>query len=227
MRILVVEDDPRIAGFIKKGLTEEQYAVDVCYEGQDGAFWAAANEYDVIILDIMLPKKDGISVCKELRSQGMTTPILMLTAKDTVADKIRGLDAGADDYLAKPFSFGELLARIRALLRRSQHYKTQTLQIADLELDPVAHKVARAGKEIILTGKEYALLEYLLRNQGRVMTETNIVEHVWDMNYEPGTNVVNVYIHHLRSKIDKDFETKLIHTIRGVGYVMKETAESE
>jgi heavy metal response regulator len=227
MRILVVEDDPRIAGFIKKGLTEEQYAVDVCYDGQDGAFWAAANEYDVIILDIMLPKKDGISVCQELRAQGMTTPILMLTAKDTVEDKIRGLDVGADDYLAKPFSFGELLARIRSLLRRSQHYKTQTLKIADLELDPVAHKVTRASQEISLTGKEYALLEYLLRNQGRVMTETNIVEHVWDMNYEPGTNVVNVYIHHLRSKIDKDFATKLIHTIRGVGYVMKETAESE
>jgi two-component system copper resistance phosphate regulon response regulator CusR len=227
MRILVVEDDTRIAGFIKKGLTEEQYAVDVCYDGQDGAFWAAANEYDVIILDIMLPKKDGISVCKELRAQGVTTPILMLTAKDTVEDKIRGLDVGADDYLAKPFSFGELLARIRALLRRSQHYKTQTLTIADLELDPVAHKVTRASQEITLTGKEYALLEYLLRNQGRVMTETNIVEHVWDMNYELGTNVVNVYIHHLRSKIDKDFATKLIHTIRGVGYVMKETAESE
>jgi two-component system copper resistance phosphate regulon response regulator CusR len=227
MRILVVEDDPRIAGFIKKGLTEEQYAVDVCYDGQDGAFWATANDYDVIILDIMLPKKDGISLCKELRAQGMTTPILMLTAKDTVEDKIRGLDVGADDYLPKPFSFGELLARIRALLRRSQHYKTQTLQIADLEFDPVAHKVTRASQEITLTGKEYALLEYLLRNQGRVMTETNIVEHVWDMNYEPGTNVVNVYIHHLRSKIDKDFATQLIHTIRGVGYVMKETAESE
>ena len=227
MRILVVEDDPKIAGFIKKGLTEEQYAVDVCYDGQDGAFWATANDYDVIILDLMLPKKDGISVCRELRAQGLTTPILMLTAKDTVEDKITGLDVGADDYLTKPFSFGELLARIRALLRRAQHYKTQTLTIADLELDPVSHKVTRAGQGITLTGKEYALLEYFMRNPGRVLTETLIVEHVWDMNYEPGTNVVNVYLHHLRNKIDKDFETKLIHPIRGVGYVMKETDEQD
>ncbi len=227
MRILVVEDDPGISGFIKKGLTEEQYAVDVCGDGQEGEYWAAANEYDAIVLDIMLPKKDGISVCQKLRKQGMTTPILMLTAKDTVEDKVQGLDAGADDYLSKPFSFDELLARIRALLRRSQRYKTKTLKVADLEMDPVAHRVIRAGREIALTGKEYALLEYLMRNRGNIMTETNIIEHVWDMDYDPGTNVVNVYIHHLRSSIDKNHAVKLIHTVRGVGYVIKETAESE
>lgn len=221
MRILVVEDDKKVAGFIKKGLTEEQYAVDVFYDGEEGAFWAAENDYDVIILDIMLPKKDGISVCRELRAEGVVTPILMLTAKDTVEDKIRGLDVGADDYLGKPFSFGELLARIRALLRRSQDYKTPSLKIANLELNPATRKVSRAGKEITLTGKEYALLEYFMRNKGRVLSETRIVEHVWDMNYDPETNVVNVYIHHLRNKIDRGFDKKLLHTIRGAGYVMK------
>jgi heavy metal response regulator len=222
MRILVVEDDKKVAGFIKKGLSEEKYAVDVLYDGEEGVFWAVENEYDVIILDIMLPKKDGMSVCKELRAKEIITPIIMLTAKDTVEDKIKGLDVGADDYLAKPFSFGELLARIRALLRRSQAYKMPVLKLADLELDPGARKVTRGDKEITLTGKEYALLEYLLRNKGRVLSETRIVEHVWDMNYDPGTNVLNVYIHHLRNKIDKGFDKKLLHTIRGSGYVLKE-----
>jgi two-component system, OmpR family, copper resistance phosphate regulon response regulator CusR len=221
MRILVIEDDRKVAGFIQKGLTEEQYAVNVCYDGADGLFWAKEYAYDVILLDIMLPKKDGISVCHELRAGGVTTPIIMLTARDTVDDKIKGLDVGADDYLAKPFSFGELLARIRALLRRSQDYKSPVLKIEDLEFDPASRKVTRGGQEITLTGKEYALLEYLLRNQGRVLTETLIVEHVWDMNYEPGTNVLNVYIHHLRNKIDKGFDKKLLHTIRGAGYVLK------
>lgn len=221
MRILVIEDDRKVAGFIQKGLTEEQYAVDVCYDGVDGLFWAKESAYDVILLDIMLPKKDGISVCRELRAAGISTPIIMLTARDTVDDKIKGLDVGADDYLVKPFSFGELLARIRALLRRSQDYKSPVLKIEDLELDPASRKVRRGGQEITLTGKEYALLEYLLRNQGRVLTETLIVEHVWDMNYEPGTNVLNVYIHHLRNKLDKGFAKKLLHTIRGAGYVLK------
>lgn len=222
MRILVIEDDQKVAGFIKKGLIEESYAVDVCHDGTDGAFWATANEYDVILLDIMLPKKDGITVCKELRAQGMAAPILMLTARDSVDDKIRGLDAGADDYLAKPFSFGELLARIRSLMRRSQAQKTATLTLADLEMNPTARSVTRAGKAISLTTKEYALLEYFMRHPGEVLSETRIVEHVWDMNYDPATNVVNVYIHHLRSKIDKDFEPKLLHTIRGAGYVLKD-----
>ncbi len=222
MRILLVEDDKNIAGFIKKGLTEENYAVDVFYDGEDGAYWAKENDYDLIILDIMLPKKDGIEVCKEIRRKNIITPIIMLTAKDTIEDKIKGLDEGADDYLTKPFSFEELLARVRALMRRTQKYKTKTLKVADLELDPVMRKVTRAGKEIILTGKEYALLEYMMRNNGRVLTEVMIIEHIWDINYDPMTNVVNVYIHHLRQKIDKGFEKKLIHTIRGSGYVIKE-----
>ena len=222
MRILLVEDDKNIAGFIKKGLTEENYAVDVFYDGEDGAYWAKENDYDLIILDIMLPKKDGIEVCKEIRRKNIITPIIMLTAKDTIEDKIKGLDEGADDYLTKPFSFEELLARVRALLRRTQKYKTKTLKVADLELDPAMRKVTRAGKEITLTGKEYALLEYMMRNKERVLTEVMIIEHIWDINYDPMTNVVNVYIHHLRQKIDKGFEKKLIHTIRGSGYVIKE-----
>lgn len=222
MRILIVEDDKKLAGYLKKGLIEEQYAVDVFHDGISGVFWAKELEYDLIILDIMLPGKDGMAVCREIRAKGIITPIIMLTAKDTIEDKIQGLDIGADDYLAKPFSFGELLARIRALLRRSQKYKSPTLQVADLELDPVSHKVIRAGKEITLTGKEYALLEYLMRNKERVVTETNIIDHVWDMQSEPFTNVVSVYIHYLRNKIDKGFEKKLIHTVRTIGYVMKD-----
>lgn len=223
MRILVVEDDAKVAGFIKKGLVEEQYAVDVFSNGDDGAFWAAENDYDLIILDIMLPGKDGLSICRELRAKGIVVPIIMLTAKDTVDDKITGLEVGADDYIGKPFAFGEFLARIRALLRRSQTYKEPLLRIADLEMNPATRIVTRGGQQIALTGKEYALLEYFLRNPGRVLSETRIVEHVWDMNYDPRTNVVNVYIHHLRSKIDSGFENKLIHTIRGTGYVMKDS----
>jgi heavy metal response regulator len=227
MRILIVEDDKKIAGFIKKGLTEEHYAVDVAYDGEVGAYRAQANNYDLIILDIMLPKKDGIEVCRELRNKNIIAPIIMLTAKDTIEDKIEGLDEGADDYLTKPFSFEELLARVRALFRRTQKYKAKTLKVADLELDPVTRKVTRAGKNITLTGKEYALLEYLMRSKERVLTETMITEHVWDMNFDPLTNVVNVYIHHLRQKIDKDFDKKLIHTIRGAGYVMKEKNDED
>ena len=222
MRILLVEDDEKLASYIKKGLTEEQYAIDVYHDGISGVYWAKEINYDLILLDIMLPQKDGIAVCKEIRAQKIMTPVIMLTAKDTVAEKIKGLDVGADDYLTKPFSFDELLARIRALLRRSQHYKAQTLKVADLELDPASHKVTRAGQEITLTGKEYALLEYLMRNIGRVVTETNIIDHVWDMQAESFTNVVGVYIHYLRNKIDKGFEKKLIHTVRSLGYVMKD-----
>ncbi len=227
MRILIIEDDKKVAAFLKKGLEEEQYAVDVQYNGADGAFWAAEYPYDAILLDVMLPKKDGIAVCKELRAKGIATPIIMLTAKDAVPDKIAGLDVGADDYLSKPFSFAELLARLRSVMRRSQEYKTPVLSLADLQLDPASRRVTRGGKDISLTGKEYALLEYLLRNKGRIVTETLIVEHVWDMNYEPGTNVLNVYLHHLRSKLDKGFEKKLLHTIRGAGYVLKEGDDEE
>ncbi len=222
MRILVIEDDKKVASFIKKGLKEENYAVDVFYNGKDGAYWAKENDYDLIVLDIMLPEKNGLEVCRELRTKNINTPIIMLTVKDTVEDKIKGLDEGADDYLPKPFAFEEFLARVRALLKRTQKYKTKTLKVADLELDPVARKVTRAGKEITLTGKEYALLEYMMRNEGKVLTEVMLIEHIWDMNFDPLTNVVNVYIHHLRQKIDKGFEKKLIHTIRGSGYVIKE-----
>lgn len=226
MRILVIEDDKKVASFIKKGLEEENYAVDVFYNGKDGEYWAKENDYDLIVLDIMLPGKNGLEVCSELRVKDINTPIIMLTVKDTIEDKIKGLDEGADDYLTKPFAFEEFLARVRALLRRAQKYKTKTLKIADLELDPVLRKVTRAGKEITLTGKEYALLEYMMRNKERVLTEVMIIEHIWDINYDPMTNVVNVYIHHLRQKIDKGFDKKLIHTIRGSGYVIKEGNEN-
>ena len=226
MRLLLVEDDKKLTGYLKKGLMEEQYAVDVFHDGLDGLYWAKEITYDLIILDVMLPHKDGMTVCREIRQRKIVTPILMLTARDRIEDRVKGLDVGADDYLAKPFSFDELLARIRALLRRSQQYdqhqKSQVLRVADLELDPVSHIVTRDGKKITLTGKEYALLEYLMRNAGRIVTETNIIDHVWDMQAEPFTNVVNVYIHYLRNKVDKGFEKKLIHTVRTLGYVMKE-----
>lgn len=222
MRVLIVEDDEKLAGVLKKGLEEEQYAVDVSHDGIDGAHWAIENPYDVIILDIMLPQKDGVRICREVREAGIHTPILMLTARDGMEDKVRGLDAGADDYITKPFSFVELLARVRALLRRSQDYRGRSLAVGDLVLDPSSRKVSRSGRDISLTGKEYALLEYFMRNAGRVLTETQIIEHVWDMNYESMANTVNVYIHHLRNKIDRGFEKKLLHTIRGMGFVLKE-----
>ena len=221
MRILVVEDDRKVARFLQKGLREERYAVDVCTDGETGAHWAQVNEYDVIILDVMLPGKDGIELCREVRRRSITTPIIMLTARDALDDRVKGLDAGADDYLAKPFAFEELLARVRALLRRSQKYKTAELKVADLEMDPVTRRVSRNGRAIVLTGKEYALLEYFMRNPGRVLSETVIAEHVWDMDFDPATNVISVYVHHLRQKIDKGFALKLIRTVRGVGYMMK------
>ncbi len=225
MRILIVEDDRKVGAFLQKGLREEQYAIDVCRDGEEALEWASINSYDVIVLDIMLPKKDGFAVCRELRQKGVLTPILMLTAKDSVEDKVSGLTEGADDYLTKPFSFEELLARIRALLRRTQDYKTKALRVGDLELDPIKRQATRAGKQIPLSGKEYALLEYLMRNKGRVVTESMIVEHVWDMNYEGTSNIVNVYINYLRKKIDSEFEVKLVRTIRGHGYTIDESRE--
>lgn len=222
MRILVVEDDRKVSGFLRKGLQEENYAVDVCADGPEALSLAQINPYDVIVLDIMLPGKDGFSVCRELRESGVLVPVLMLTAKDEVEDRVTGLTEGADDYLTKPFSFEELLARIRALLRRVQDYKTPVLKAGDLELDPARRHVARAGKKIVLTGREYALLEYLMRNRGRILTPSMILEHVWDMNYEGGSNIVNVYISHLRKKIDSEHETKLIETLRGHGFRINE-----
>jgi len=222
MKILVVEDEERVAHFIQKGLKEEGHAVDVSYDGEDGGFLAEVNEYDLILLDVMLPKKNGISVCREIRERGVITPVLMLTARDSIEDRVRGLDAGADDYLIKPFAFDELLARVRALLRRQSENKTPTLRMADLELDPMTRLVTRGGKPIRLTTKEYALLEYLIRNQNKVLSRTRIGEHVWDMNFDPESNVIDVYISHLRNKIDKGQKLALLHTIRGQGYLLSD-----
>jgi len=220
MKILVVEDEERVAQFIQKGLKEEGHAIDVSYDGEDGGFLAEVNDYDLILLDVMLPKKNGISVCREIRARGVATPVLMLTARDSVEDRVRGLDAGADDYLVKPFAFEELLARVRALLRRRSDTKTPTLQLADLELDPITRLVTRSGKPIRLTTKEYSLLEYLLRNANKVLSRTLIGEHVWDMNFDPESNVIDVYISHLRNKIDKGYDVPLLHTMRGQGYLL-------
>lgn len=208
---------------MQKGLEEEQYAVDVCRNGNDALYYASVNEYDVIILDIMLPGKDGVTVCRELRGKSVLTPIIMLTALDSIEDKISGLSEGADDYLTKPFSFDELLARIRALMRRSQEYKTGVLKAGDLEMDPVKRTVTLSGQAVELTGKEYSLLEYLLRNKGRVLSPTRIVEHVWDMSYAGDRNIVNVYINRLREKIDRPSGRNLIQTVRGHGYKIEES----
>ncbi len=226
MRVLIVEDDRRVADFLKKGFKEESYAVDLCSEGSEAVDYAEANDYDLIILDVMLPRKNGLMVCRELRQKNILSPILMLTARDSVEDKVRGLQAGADDYLTKPFAFSELLARVQALLRRSRDYKKTILKIDDLELDPFTRKVTRGGKLISLTGKEYALLEYLMRNQSRVITQSMIIEHVWDMNCDLASNVVNVYINHIREKIDRGFARPLIHTVRGAGYTLDNDKET-
>ena len=222
MKILIIEDDKKIAGFIKKGLEEEHYIADVNPNGEQGAYQALVNTYDLLILDLMLPGMDGIEVSRFLRNKKNTTPILMLTARNQLEDKVNGLNAGADDYLTKPFEFEELLARVRALLRRQQKYKSENLVIADLELNPSRQKITRNGKNITLTSKEYALLEYLMRNQGRTVSKTQIMNHVWEVNYETFTNTVDVYIHHLRQKIDAPFKKKLIQTVRGTGYKMEE-----
>ncbi|MGP0629240.1 heavy metal response regulator transcription factor [Nitrospina sp. 32_T5] len=222
MRILIVEDEKKVAGFIKKGLEEETYAVDVATDGEEGQNLAEMNQYDLIILDLMLPKIKGLDVLAHLRGKNINTPIILLTAKDSVEDKVTGLNQGADDYLTKPFAFSELLARIRSLLRRGQNETKTLLQVGDLTLDLVSHKVKRGGEEIELTGKEYSLLEYFMRNAGKVLTRTMIAEHVWDYNFDTFTNVIDVYVNHLRKKIDKQYDHKLLHTLRGVGYVMRE-----
>ncbi|MGE5340910.1 MAG: response regulator transcription factor [Candidatus Omnitrophota bacterium] len=225
MRILIVEDDKKVAGFLKRGLKEEHYLVDVCHDGEEGLNVVQTNEYDLILLDVMLPKKDGFTFCQEIRRLAILTPVLMLTARDHLDDKIKGLQDGADDYLTKPFAFEELLARIKALLRRSQKYKSTLLKVGNLELDPVSRKITREEKPIVLTGKEYALLEYLMQNKGRVITHSMLADHVWDTDFDGLSNVVNVYINHLREKVDKGFSKKYIHTIRGVGYKIDENFE--
>jgi DNA-binding response OmpR family regulator len=221
MKILLIEDEKKIASFIKRGLKENNYTVDVAYDGEKGFYLADINTYDLIILDVMLPDKDGISVCRDLRKLKIDTPVLMLTARNEVKDKVSGLDSGADDYLTKPFVFDELLARVRALSRRKRSEKTTTLKVGDLVLDQLTRKVTRAGKEIILTSREYSLLEYLMLNAGQVVTRTMISEHVWEDDFDTFTNVINVYVNYLRNKINDGYDKKLISSIRGVGYTIK------
>jgi len=223
MRILLVEDEIKIANFIERGLKEENYVVDVATDGEKAMFLAEINPYDLIILDVMLPHIDGITICRELRKKKINVPILMLTAKNQVRDKVLGLNSGADDYLAKPFYFEELSARIGALLRRNRDDKTGILKIGDLELDQLRHNVKRAGKEIQLSSKEFALLEYLMLNANHVVTRTTISEHVWHEDFDSFTNVIDVFISFLRNKIDKDFSKPLIHTIHGKGYMIRES----
>ncbi|MDE2027735.1 MAG: response regulator transcription factor [Candidatus Omnitrophica bacterium] len=224
MRILVIEDEVKIAQFIKRGLKEEGYAVDVAVDGEEGHFMLSSNDYDAIILDLMLPKIDGLTLCRRLRQEGDQVPIIMLTAKDTVKDKVKGLDMGADDYLPKPFAFEELLARVRVLLRKKDSRVQTQLRVDDLCLDLLTHKVTRSEKDIDLTVKEFALLEYLMRNAGNIVTRTMISEHVWDINFDTFTNVIDVYINYLRNKVDSGFDNKMIHTVRGKGYLLKKTA---
>ncbi len=224
MRALVVEDDAAIRRFLKKGLREASFAVDVADDGSVGYEMACVERYDIIILDLMLPGRDGLSILKDLRSSGNVTPVICLTARDAVEDRVEGLDLGADDYLSKPFSFAELLARIRALLRRGRTVVNSPIKVADLTIDLLAHSVERAGKRIDLSAREYALLEYMARHVGEVLARTMILEHVWDMNQDPLTNVVDVHINRLRKKVDHGFSQPLIHTIRGVGYVLREDA---
>jgi two-component system copper resistance phosphate regulon response regulator CusR len=220
VRILLVEDESRVAGFIAKGLREQAYAVDIASDGEQALYQAAVNQYDIVILDVMLPVKDGHTVCRELRASGVRTPILMLTARGNVDDRVEGLDSGADDYLAKPFDFKELLARLRALLRRSAALRPQVARVADLTLNTASHAVTRAGKPVSLTAKEYALIEFLVLNQGRVVGREQIGQHVWDENFDPFSNVIDVYIKRLRSKLDAGFNRRLIHTRRGEGYIL-------
>jgi two-component system copper resistance phosphate regulon response regulator CusR len=226
VRILLVEDESRVAGFIAKGLREQAYAVDIAGDGEQALYQAAVNQYDIVILDVMLPVKDGHTVCRELRASGFRTPILMLTARGAVDDRVEGLDSGADDYLAKPFDFKELLARLRALLRRSAALRPQVLRVADLTLNTASHAAARAGKPVSLTAKEYALLEFLVLNQGRVVGREQIGQHVWDENFDPLSNVIDVYIKRLRAKLDTGFSRRLIHTRRGEGYILSAQPEA-
>jgi heavy metal response regulator len=221
MRILVVEDETKMAAFIKRGLEEEGAAVDISTDGEDGLFRAKTGAYELIILDITLPLLDGLEVCRRLRQDRIATPVLLLTARDSVEMKVQGLDSGADDYLTKPFAFAELLARIRALRRRDRNEVNLRLQIGDLALDPLTRKVSRAGQTIQLTSKEFALLECFMRHPDQVLSRTVLAEKVWDETFDAFTNVIDVYVNYLRNKVDRNFSTKLIHTVRGAGYVLR------
>jgi heavy metal response regulator len=226
MRILLVEDEAKVSSFIARGLTAERFAVDVAADGLSGLDLANTYHYDLIMLDLMLPGMEGTEVLRRIRSNNSTVPVLILTAKDAVADKINNFEAGADDYLTKPFAFAELLVRIKALLRRGPVTRSSTVRVDDLELDRLSQQVRRAGKRIDLTSKEYALLEYLMSNAGRVLSRTMIIEHVWDQSFDGITNIVDVYVRHLRDKVDDGHERKLIRTVRGVGYTISSGEES-
>jgi len=222
MKILVVEDEKKVASFLKKGLEQEYYTVDLAFDGRTGLDRSLTEEYDLIILDVMLPIMDGISILKEIRNAKIETPVLMLTAKGATEDKVEGLDSGADDYLPKPFAFDEFLARVRALLRRKDKIKSFMLTAVDLALDTQTHKVKRGDSEITLTPKEYSILEYLLRNKNHVVSRMKLTEHVYEYQFDPDTNVIDVYINKLRNKIDKDPDRLILHTIRGIGYMVKD-----
>ncbi|MBI4314188.1 MAG: response regulator transcription factor [Candidatus Omnitrophica bacterium] len=221
MRILVVEDDSRVASFIRRGLREEHYTVDVAKDGEEALFMAGTGEYDLIVLDLLIPKRSGLEVLRVLRGDRITIPVLILTAKDEPQDKVAGLDAGADDYLTKPFPFEELLARVRALLRRRGDLVPTVLKVADLELDTLRHRATRNGQALNLTNREYALLEYLLRHPTQVVTRTMLAEHVWEHDFDPLSNVIDVHVARLRRKIDGEFKLKLLQTVRGSGYTLQ------
>jgi two-component system OmpR family response regulator len=226
VRVLVVEDHHRMADLIRRGLEEDGYATDLASSGEHGLWMASENPYDAIVLDVMLPGADGFEVCRSLRAAGCWAPVLMLTAKDTVEDRVRGLDAGADDYLTKPFGFDELLARLRALLRRGAAARPAILRVGDLALDPARHTVDRRGERVDLTAKEFSLLECFMRHAGEVLTRSDLIEHVWDFAFEGDSNVVDVYVRYLREKIDRPFGVATLETVRGAGYRLREDADA-
>jgi len=222
MRVLVVEDEAKMAGLLRRGLEQEGYSVDLASNGEEGVWFGTENDYDAIILDVGLPDVDGFGVCRRLREAGRWAPVLMLTARDAVADRVSGLDVGADDYLTKPFSFAELVARLRALMRRGAGKRPTLLKVGDLILDPATRQVRHGAVDVLLTSKEFALLEYFMRHPGEVLSRTRMIEHVWDFAYDGNSNVVDVYVRHLRDKIDRPFGKRSIETVRGAGYRLRQ-----